>query len=336
MAENEPIILPKRPSLFLSGYFRNFYHEINLNTNLSISSKQLCDYIQTTVLKHVNQSNSICYNSKIPLEPIQDTLNKLRSLILIQHPFETIQKQEIENIIIRYWVEDEWDEQCLSFIKSEPQPIIESKALHSSLIAGYIRRFDEKNLLTYQIPTDIIHLIRIFAVLERWNDKCIAYRVIINENDVMQWKNGPSSVYLMNVVESGRHIWTFKIETISNKYTDIKNKFMLFGIFKANEYNQNPDDIFIKRNNSGYGFIASHAHKSLPEVGGWIGYKYGKKCNKGDVIEMCLDFNDCSLSYRINQVAFGKAFDIDKTKYCGAVSMHYKKDKVFLMSYKLD
>ena len=43
--------------------------------------------------------------------------------------------------------------------------------------------------------------------------------------------------------------------------------------------------------------------------------KYGEDCKENDIIEMKLDFNDLSLSYKVKGIDYGKAFDIKQGQY---------------------
>ena len=51
------------------------------------------------------------------------------------------------------------------------------------------------------------------------------------------------------------------------------------------------------------------------------GRSYGCECNENDIIEMTLDCNQWTLSYKINDKDFGKAFDVKPNKYRAAT--HY-------------
>ena len=51
--------------------------------------------------------------------------------------------------------------------------------------------------------------------------------------------------------------------------------------------------------------------------------KYCIKCNKDDIIEMCLNMDQSVLGFIINDNDYGKAFEIDKIKkYRACVSMY--------------
>ena len=46
---------------------------------------------------------------------------------------------------------------------------------------------------------------------------------------------------------------------------------------------------------------------------------------------MCLDFDSLSLSFIINDIDYGKAFDIKQGEYRAAVSFHYNGDCIELL-----
>ena len=64
---------------------------------------------------------------------------------------------------------------------------------------------------------------------------------------------------------------------------------------------------------------------------------YGESCSDNDIIEMKLDFNDLSLSYKIKGKDFGKAFDIKEGRYRAAVGLwNYNEEQKIatLISYE--
>ena len=48
---------------------------------------------------------------------------------------------------------------------------------------------------------------------------------------------------------------------------------------------------------------------------------------------MTLDFNKLCLSYKVNNINYGKAFDIENTSYRAVVSCYSKGNKFTLMEY---
>ena len=60
---------------------------------------------------------------------------------------------------------------------------------------------------------------------------------------------------------------------------------------------------------------------------------YGRTCVDGDIVEMILNLYDLTLSYKINNKDYSKAFDVEKTSYRAAISSYYKNDKFTLLSY---
>ena len=61
---------------------------------------------------------------------------------------------------------------------------------------------------------------------------------------------------------------------------------------------------------------------------------YGVKIKDGDIIEMILNLIDLTLSYKINNTDYGKAYDVDKTSYKVAATLCAKNTKWTLLSYQ--
>ena len=77
---------------------------------------------------------------------------------------------------------------------------------------------------------------------------------------------------------------------------------------------------------TGYGFTLNGSLTNPEDPNNW-GENYGIKCNKGDIIEMNLDMNERTLTYKINDDDYGVAFHIDGyCKYCAAISLGKHRD----------
>lgn len=62
----------------------------------------------------------------------------------------------------------------------------------------------------------------------------------------------------------------------------------------------------------------------------WRGY--GTKWKDTDIIEMIVDFKSCELSYKKNDIDYGKVFHIESTPYNAAVTLRWTDE---CASYKL-
>ena len=70
----------------------------------------------------------------------------------------------------------------------------------------------------------------------------------------------------------------------------------------------------------GYG-LHGYAHLTNPESSIDYGKRYGERFEVNDIIEMRLDCNKWTLSYKINDKDFGKAFDIEPNEYRAAITL---------------
>ena len=69
-------------------------------------------------------------------------------------------------------------------------------------------------------------------------------------------------------------------------------------------------------NYAGYGF-------NLEGICSPWGGDYAQECEKGDVIKMTLNMIDLTLSFEINDIDYGKAFDIKQGKYKAVIGGRY-------------
>ena len=76
----------------------------------------------------------------------------------------------------------------------------------------------------------------------------------------------------------------------------------------------------------GYG-LDSRGNLSNPMNAEVAGREFATEWKKNDIIEMKLDFNKLELSFKINEKDYGKAFDIEDTKYRAAITFAAQSTK---------
>ena len=59
--------------------------------------------------------------------------------------------------------------------------------------------------------------------------------------------------------------------------------------------------------------------------------KYGVEVKNEDVVEMCLDMNTLVLSFSVNGIDYGKAFDVKQAKYRAFIVLGKKGNKIQLL-----
>ena len=208
------------------------------------------------------------------------------------------------------------------------------------LINGYIRviqsLFDESNGY-YNITTYINQICSIyyFCQYDSWNVELKSYKFTINGNTASHTGYygyyGYATVFLSNIVEKGEHHWKFKVK----KYSQDSN--LIFGIWniKHDPLSIINDKWIGNTPNSSYAFDFSCAelniHSSKNE---WTGQEtYGVICSRGSIIQISVDFNRLQLSFTINDINYGKAFDIKHGKYLCAISSNGKGNAIDLLCY---
>ena len=104
----------------------------------------------------------------------------------------------------------------------------------------------------------------------------------------------------------------------------------LIGIWRIQSHPPQTDTLFTSGKNKGYTFDLT-GEKTDPKDGYCHGLKYGIDCVDGDVIEMILDLTQLTLSFKINDIDYGVAYEnIIKDKYRLGVWL-YKKDSVSII-----
>ena len=94
------------------------------------------------------------------------------------------------------------------------------------------------------------------------------------------------------------------------------------------------DKKFAKVYKDGYAYIMNYGKLADRENFGSYGSDYGAICADGDIIEMILDMNKMTLSYKVNDKEYGVAFhNIDNTKYKAGLTMCHKTSKYEFISY---
>ena len=156
-----------------------------------------------------------------------------------------------------------------------------------------------------------------------------------------QIKATSASAFLSNIVEYGYHSWRFGIVKCGRGRRKDGWSAMI-GLWKVDEEKDKavsnlPINTYFsayKYANRYYSFVfpmgalisGSQASPSSDQAS-----TYGIQCGGGDMIEMYCDMDELTMGFIINNKDYGKAFDIDKCKYRGAINMHDKDDSITLL-----
>ena len=204
---------------------------------------------------------------------------------------------------------------------------------NKDLAFGYVREEEKQYKLSIHKMIKYLCLIYLNPNKDKFNKNNTFTDIVININEI-KFKYPDCSFgtsYLENIVKSGIHIWKYKC--LTKKF----NGDEMIGI-RDNNFKPLPLNrtfIFGGCINKpvGYGFHLRSGKLTNPKTRKGYGPYYGKKCVNGDIIEMTLDFNDLTLSYKINNKNYGKAFDIKPGEYIASLSI-YKGACYSLIAYQ--
>ena len=127
-----------------------------------------------------------------------------------------------------------------------------------------------------------------------------------------------------SIATRGRHVWKWRV--IQGKFT-CGNSDMI-GIVNEQELDdmeESPSSTICERQYldqivRGYGFL-TYGRLSHPFNCNTHGRGYGVRCKNGWIIDMILDFNDWSLSFRLNGIDYGKAFYVKPGRYRAGITL---------------
>ena len=191
-------------------------------------------------------------------------------------------------------------------------------------VFGYIKQYCQPllpyNNPYYNIPMLVKQICLCYYAQEKdkWDIKLKGDYIIINDDivscDIEKHRNFQSA-FLSKKISSGIHHWKFELIKFNI------DQWNLFGIWKTNSGVPLLNTCFTNKRNNGYSFVATHGKLLNLNDFYMCGKEYGKKCKKGDIIDMYLNMNKLQLSFAINDKNYGKAYDIDNTQYRAAISM---------------
>jgi len=206
------------------------------------------------------------------------------------------------------------------------------------LLCGFTR----KSIRNETVCQDLMHLITYFYLpFDSWSRADASPFIQLSNNDTCIQNVCKRASYSPNKSIFGEtecvspHKYEWTLEVVSNADTNVKAS-NIIGIAKVNENKpMNAEMGFLDRPDAGFGLADGLiAMKGATNMGLNIFFNsllsetdtsenYGTLFGKSsDVMTVCLDMGKHTLSYRVNGVDYGKAFDVDSgCKYRLAVSL---------------
>ena len=175
--------------------------------------------------------------------------------------------------------------------------------------------------------TNIIN--RKIQKIDEWDKGLLSQYITIEGNKIIQSKKShcmyDPSAYCKHIVEEGVFRWKFEVKQ--------RGYLMKIGVWKDKGCGPDP-----RLNDSYTWFLEDNGYCLYPALNQiWMDGKgfvdYGTYCNIGSIIEMILDLNELTLSYIIDGVDYGKAFDIEKCRYRAAVCLSKRGDTVTILDH---
>ena len=153
--------------------------------------------------------------------------------------------------------------------------------------------------------------------------------------------NEYQSVFGCAVATNGRHHWRLKI--VQTTYHMLWNTMIgILQINKEKDSKQRVRNTYFTENGHSYAFIGNCCalepnmitKKKMDDDDDGESMKYGELLRNGSIVDVILDCNEHTLKYKINDNDYGIAYHhIPAGKYCLAVTMTQKNDRIQLLSY---
>ena len=191
---------------------------------------------------------------------------------------------------------------------------------------GFIR---EKISTWQDIPREIIFVCVLFYGngSDEWDPNYVSEAMTLSDKTVAHGDptgnknyNALASAYCKYIHESGIFKWKFKMENGQREYNNYAE--CMIGIWNSKHEKPQLDTYFTDKG-QGYGYCPK-LQEITNEDGYTSGITYGPedRCKNDSIIEMVLDLDALTLSYSVNNIDYGKAFDVEPGNYRAAVYLH--------------
>ena len=200
---------------------------------------------------------------------------------------------------------------------------------NKDLIFGFVKESEKKNKTSVPEMIKYLCLIYLNQNKDMIDPKLSQDRFNVDGDMIQHNADEESNAYFTNIASTGIHIWKFKC--IKMDLSDV------IGIVNINLSDHPQNDYFDDYNDTPEGKIATgygfNLRGWLTHNHGW-GNNYGTLCNDNDVIEMTLNMNKLTLSFKINGTGYGIAFNIIDSEYRAVMYVEEQGSCYSLVSYQ--
>ena len=198
-------------------------------------------------------------------------------------------------------------------------------------VYGYIR--ETEKCLSISIPFGLINVLILFYgdQNDKWDPKVIGKYLELKDYDLTVTNTADSeqgNVFGTRICEKkGMYQWKFKINHIHTDHEE-----MCIGIWRVEQDKIPPIDVhFPKGKEQGYAYYLIGLKTDVHT--GMAGDIYGIQSPKtGDIVHMILDLDKLTLSFKVNDVDYGVAYDnIKQAKYRAAIWFWRELDSVTII-----
>ena len=198
----------------------------------------------------------------------------------------------------------------------------ENEIRDDKIVNGYARSLsDSANI---NIPIDIVNLcIEYYHIkIDAFDSNKLGIYHTLSGNVIRHsvHTRGYSTSLLRNMIESGKHVWKFKIKNYLG--------YIQIGIWKTTDTHKSISRQWFTFGYMGYGYKVNIARIEPGSA------RYGARCSKNDIVSMYVDMDELTLRFAINEKDQGIAFmNIDQRRYLAAVMTCEQNDSVELIYY---
>ena len=196
-------------------------------------------------------------------------------------------------------------------------------------VSGFMRKIEKTLNLQIPVGIDTICILFYGNGTDQWDSHLIPDNVakLDEENQIVTNISGICNVYMKRIIDNGYHEWKLKV-----KFSGGSGNSLMIGLWRIQKDKSPPitNTHYNKGREQGYGFHCSSGELICTDKGFGVSAKYGVRVTHA-IVDMIVDFNKLSLSFKIDGKDYGKAFDIKKNKYRAVIFFDHAGDFVQIL-----